>query len=771
MKSSTAACLLTLLVVGLAVTAITTIGPPPVVPETAPADQFSAARAMAHVRTIAKKPHAMGTEAHAEVRQYLVDTLASLGLEPQLQETTVLIRGGRGDAAARVVNVLGRLLGREQGKAVLLVSHYDSVPQSYGASDDGSGVAAMLEALRALRAAPQLRNDVIFLFTDGEEAGLFGAQAFTDQHPWINDVGVMINLEARGTRGPSLMFETSDGNSRLIDELRRGVAHPRATSYSYEIYKLLPNDTDFSIFRRRGLPGMNFAFIHGGTAYHTAQDSIENLDPRSLQHQGEMALGLARRLGETDLGGSWQTGNAVYFNPLGSWLVTYPQSWVWPLAALAALGVLALLIFGWRRRRFQAGRLLLALLAQLLAGALFGGLCFLVSGAIFSSYNFSLWGGGTSYSLSLLGLALIIVALTLGLWPWLIRQLGSENLTAAGLIVWLILTLVVARFAPGADYLFVWPLLGGVLAAFVSWSRRDSEEPLPWPVLATLGLLAVLATLLWASTLSLIGVALGGQAAPALGLLMVLLLAGVLAPLLTLIAGWRRRWLVPALLLGVGLGLVIAVQVGSRASARNRLMTNLFYVLDRGSGTAQWLSFDQFPSRWVRDVVGDSAQRGAAPDFLGRSAKAWQQSAPVGSYEGARLLVLSERIEGNQWQVEFLLSWSYLAHRAMFQLGPRQRIRSLEIDGQNIELDAEAEDPLTLSVHAPPADGVRFTLAFDGTAPFEIVAISQRYELPSLEGASYPPRPPETMPSWGWSSDSTYVRDVLVLQPGMGSTG
>ncbi|NJL27883.1 MAG: M20/M25/M40 family metallo-hydrolase [Thermoanaerobaculia bacterium] len=367
----------------------------------------------------------------------------------QLQDATVVSAGGRArPAVARVVNVLGRLVGRERGRALLLLTHYDSVPNSPGASDDGSGVAAVLETLRALRSGPQLRNDVIFLFTDGEEAGLLGARAFAEQHPWIDDVGAVVNFEARGTRGPSLMFETSDGNARLIGELRRAMGHPRATSYSYEIYKLLPNDTDFSVFRRRGLPGMNFAFIHGATAYHTAQDSFENLDPRSLQHHGEAALGLARGLGEADLrqlvtgtrftSTSWARGSSL-IPPAGcgrsrGWRCWRPSPWS---------------CVGRRRGRLQVGKLLLAVLAQLLVAVLFGGLGAGLSGLLFSFYNFSSWGGATSYSLTLLGLALAVIALTIVVGRWLIRKLGTENLTAAGLIVWLILTLAIAKLARG----------------------------------------------------------------------------------------------------------------------------------------------------------------------------------------------------------------------------------------------------------------------------------------------------------------------------------
>src|SRR4029079_1979737 len=154
--------------------------------------------------------------------------------------------------AGSVDNVVGRLPGSASTRAVLLVAHYDSVPWTAAASDDGAGVAAILEALRALRTGPPLRNDLVVLFTDGEEAGLLGAKAFVEGHRWARGVGVALNFEARGTGGPSLMFETSAGNGRLVRELAAAAPRPTASSLFYDIYRLLPNDTDLSEFKEAG---------------------------------------------------------------------------------------------------------------------------------------------------------------------------------------------------------------------------------------------------------------------------------------------------------------------------------------------------------------------------------------------------------------------------------------------------------------------------------------------------------------------------------------
>ncbi|MDP9280360.1 MAG: M20/M25/M40 family metallo-hydrolase, partial [Gemmatimonadota bacterium] len=219
--------------------------PPGAVPATAPDTVFSAERAMRHVEQIAQRPHPMGTVDHDRVRDYIVGQLSALGLAPEIQQTTAI--GTRYQEAGHVQNILARLPGGSpNGKAVLVMAHYDGVEAGPAASDDGAGSAALLETLRALRARKQpLAHDIVALFTDGEEAGLLGAAAFVREHPWAKDVGVVVNFEARGTSGRSFMFETGSGNLDVARALR-SARDATAGSVFATIYRILPNDTDLS---------------------------------------------------------------------------------------------------------------------------------------------------------------------------------------------------------------------------------------------------------------------------------------------------------------------------------------------------------------------------------------------------------------------------------------------------------------------------------------------------------------------------------------------
>jgi len=154
-----------------------------------------------------------------------------------------------------------------------------------------------VEIIRALKAVPiQSRHPVIALFTDGEEAGLLGAAAFVEDARWRARAGIVINVEARGSKGQSLLFQTSPGDAGLVDLYARNVPHAATSSLYGEIYKFLPNDTDLTPFLGAGIAGYNFAFLGDVAHYHTALDTVANLDPRSLQSARYLLAGRLRTL-------------------------------------------------------------------------------------------------------------------------------------------------------------------------------------------------------------------------------------------------------------------------------------------------------------------------------------------------------------------------------------------------------------------------------------------------------------------------------------------
>ena len=280
-KPGTLLTILAVLIVGLAIHLDFT--PTPV--NNAPSDaSFSVPKAYQHLQQIANRPHSIGTSAKERVRDYILTQCQALGLATQTQHSTAVVSFPTGVRAGEITDIIALYKGSDSagGKkpAVLVMAHYDSEPNAVGAGDDGAGCAAMLETARLLKAGPALHNDVIFLFTDGEEAGLLGSTSFVRENPLFNEVGAVLNFDGRGNSGKSFMV--SNGSSGwMVDEYRQACAHKSASSLYHELFRILPNRTDLLPFSKKGIPGFDFAYIDGFVNYHAMTDRPENMDPNT----------------------------------------------------------------------------------------------------------------------------------------------------------------------------------------------------------------------------------------------------------------------------------------------------------------------------------------------------------------------------------------------------------------------------------------------------------------------------------------------------------
>jgi len=314
---------------------------------------FSAARAMTDVREMARRPHPVGSADHQRVQNYLVGRMAGLGLSPALQVGEMskegrdrLTRWGL-DPTVLPVNIVGVLPGRNRtAPAVLIMAHYDSVAKSPGAADDATGVASILEAVRAITSRGPAERDLIVLLTDAEELGLDGAVSFFKAPSLPAHVAAVVNLEARGGGGRAMMFETGPSNRQTIDLFARSSAKADggATSNSLAVlvYELMPNGTDFTVSRERGIAGINLAFIGRPAQYHSPTSTPEALDQGSVQHIGSQALEATDALLRS-AALPVATEPRVYADILGQFIVGHAPSTGWILIGLA--GALTLFAF------------------------------------------------------------------------------------------------------------------------------------------------------------------------------------------------------------------------------------------------------------------------------------------------------------------------------------------------------------------------------------------------------------------------------------------
>jgi hypothetical protein len=342
----------------------------------APATRFSAARAASVLARLLpdQKPHPVGSAQAELVRARILKELEAMGVKAQTRSGMSCYNSPHSNflLCGTVTNIIAEAVPG-QGKAVLLMAHSDSVAVGPGAADDGSGVAILLESIRALKDRPPAgagSRPVIALFTDGEEADLLGAAFYLRDPATRTAIGAVINVDARGNRGPSYLFQTSKGNGKLIDLYAKSLPHYAASSLHQEFYSRLPNDTDLTPALTLGVPAFNFAFIGGFAQYHTPLDRRENIDPKSLQQQGEAALELTDKLRGADLAGL-KGGDAIYLDVLGRWLPRMPVSWALPLS-IASFVLIALAGLWSDERRGWRRRLLALAVPPLLIGACVG---------------------------------------------------------------------------------------------------------------------------------------------------------------------------------------------------------------------------------------------------------------------------------------------------------------------------------------------------------------------------------------------------------------
>lgn len=278
-------------------------------PQNADYEGFSSARVVEDIRVISQKPHSVAhPDERAQVREYLIDRLESMGADTVMQFRYDSIVGPQNkhvEYTFDAVNLLAEFAPASEtvsGTDLMLVAHYDSrysqpMPRdtvwSYGAADDGYGVGVILETVsQALKNRGEWKQGVKVLFTDAEEPGMKGMKAIWENNREVFDnVGLVLNVEARGTWGPALLFEACPGNAKVQELYASTAAYPFTYSLTTVVYQFLPMFTDFTIVKDE-LPGLNFSNIADVNHYHTDLDNFSNISEKTIQHYGAQILPL-----------------------------------------------------------------------------------------------------------------------------------------------------------------------------------------------------------------------------------------------------------------------------------------------------------------------------------------------------------------------------------------------------------------------------------------------------------------------------------------------
>lgn len=738
----------------LSVFSLQLLSPPVVVPSALGDEKFSAERALIFLSVIAHEPHASGTPAHQQVRDYIYTYCQRMGLETEWMDQTGMNVYANSIRAGRAQNILARMKGTQPGKTILVMGHYDSQPNTPGATDDGAGVAAMMEVIRLLKNAPPLKNDILFLFTDLEESGLLGAESFVSNYKKLNEIGLVINFEARGNAGVSFTFEVSKQNGWMMREFSKAVKQPFANSFAYEIYKVMPNDTDFSKFRNTSITGFNSAFIDGYSYYHSMADRIENMDVRSLQHHGDILIESLRHFGNLSLENT-KGEDMIFFNPFGSVLWLYPLSWDLPLMFLAIALWVALVIIGLKRSRIHAGSLFAGF------GLFFG---FLLLSALlvwgfaklivlmyphytnFYSYNFY---NATQYFVVIEGIVLATFVL---LFKKVVRGTSLESILLGCVMAMLVLMVVVKFMFNTGAYLIYYPLIALMVVYLLLFLRNISLQSHTTLYGITQLFVIAPAILLWMPMAYVIFVAFS-LILPFGPVLMLAFCAPFLLTSLAFVQTFGRQivWAFPILLIIIGF---IKAHNQAGYDKRHPLQSELMYAIDADSSKAYWVSTQKKLDAWNGKYFSSTQKDNLDEFYPGNGNVFWKSPATLQQALHGNIKILKDSLIGAKRLILLRATPDSASHG--IRLAFPDKVKVLAINERQVTAKSDKDFSIQyVQFMAPPATGI--TVQFEtNKKDFTLRVIEQQMGLPS--SAMVAPLPENFIYSPGFFSNSTHVK-------------
>ncbi|WP_299668401.1 M20/M25/M40 family metallo-hydrolase [uncultured Polaribacter sp.] len=567
---------------------------------------FSIDNALHHLKNISKEAHYTGSKNHKKVQNYIVAELQKMGFETEIQTQTAFNK--KWFAASTAENIIAKLKGSESEKALMLLTHYDSNPHSsVGASDAGSGVVTILEGMRAFLAKDETpKNDIIILFSDAEEIGLLGAQAFVAHHPWTKNIGLVLNFEARGSGGPSyVLMETNGKNSKLLTEFMATKPNfPAANSLMYAIYKKLPNDTDLTVFREdANINGFNFAFIGDHFDYHTAQDSYERLDRETLLHQADYVTTSLNYFSNSDLSQLHSDEDDVYVNFPFIKMISYPFSWVLPMTIICSIVFLILLFFGFSLNKIT------------IKGALKSFIPFLVSLILCGGISFGLWKlllvihphyndilQGFTYN----GYQYIAAFVFLNLWLLftIYRKTSKEekttNLLIAPIFFWLVINILIGVFLKGAGFFIIPVICALLILAIAIFLNLDVKSK---RILFTI--LSIPTLYIFAPLVKMFPVGLGLKILFVSAIFIVLVFGLMLLSFHQKKSFWTQKW--TGILAIVFFGIAT---YNSGFSIENKKPNSIVYIQNTEDKTAYFGTYNTTLDRYTEQVFKDDFTKG-----------------------------------------------------------------------------------------------------------------------------------------------------------------
>jgi peptidase M28-like protein len=724
---------------------------------------FSAERANAFRQEVLSsgEPHPVGSAANDAVRERILRAFELQGYSPIVESQWAC---GAYGGCARTHNIIATFPGTTDAAPVVVAAHYDSVSAGAGASDDGAGVAVVLELARAVRQGLPLVKPIRFLMTDGEEAGLLGAQAYVSHHQ--EDAGAIVNVEARGTHGLAMLFETGPNNGAVIDLVAAHVSRPKSTSLFEEVYRVMPNDTDFSVLRRGETMGTNLALIGGASQYHTRLDDLAHGSVGSLQHEGETALSVAVAFasGAGDPPRPGLRDRLVWFDLGSRILIRWPARYSAPIAASMLCLLLAMMVFArslWNPRSFLRAFLMAigALIVSLVMATAIGAVLFLAgrAPAPWIAHPWPAFGAAlAAAAASTLGMGGIGTGADATGDAQ--DRPGPASFWAAWLL-WAIVGLATSLALPGVSYLFVPPVVMSVVAAMACLTEQRARRFQLW-MLAPFTIVAIE----WASVFLLVPTALGLIALPIYGLLGGLCTLP-LVPLLPAARRVQRRLVVGLLAMGLTF-LVVSCALPTFVHDRPQRLNVLYLVDDRVGPRwlleSTWAGFRySSPPSAMLQAGGFAPKPVAAMPFRADAMHA--APAPDVGLPSPELSVVARQDQGGlARRVRVRLRSPRGASQITLAMPPSTPLAEATVEGARMPLQSPTvrrfvfNEWKVISVMGLPPEGAELELGLNTGDLIEAVLVDRSAGLPPQGQAIESARP-------DWSQQSQDGDGTLVL--------
>ena len=727
---------------------------------------FSLYNAKEHLKNITVKPHYVGSEGHKQVQNYLVDELKKMGFQVDIQIQTVVNK--KWFAGTTTENIVARLKGSSEGKALLLLSHYDSSPHSsLGASDDGAGVVTILEAVRALLATNRTpKNDVIILISDAEELGLLGAQAFVEHHSWAKDVGLVLNFEARGSGGSSYMLmETNGKNSKLLSEfLAAKPNYPAANSLMYSVYKKLPNDTDLTVFRENGdINGFNFAFIGDHFDYHTAQDSYERLDRESLLHQADYLTTCLQYFANSDLSDFSSDEDYVYVNFPFSSLLSYPFSWITPMLIIAVVLFIILLFFGFSLKRLTLKGVLKGFIPSLGSLILCGGISYYLWKLILiihPGYTDILHGftyNGYTYIAAFTFLNLFIL---FKIYSYFNQEEKVANLLIAPIFIWLIINFLISESLKGAAFFIIPVFIALLILAISIFMKIESRSN---RILCTI--LSIPTIYMFSPMVKMFPVGLGLKMLLISGVILALVFGLMIFTFLQKNSKWMLKLSAVFAIIFFGLA-----TYNSGFSTENKKPNSLVYIQNSDDKTAYFGTYNNTLDEFTNQIFSDDSKQGSIKNAETKSKYntrfKYSEKTDFRNISSSDITISLDTIIGNNRIVELVITPKRKVNKIELITNNKIKLSQFKVNDALVNSGKDYEVKKgTLSIYHMGNSDEELVLSFsmDKNQTLDAIVNEISYDLLTNENFKIAPRSADMIPMPFVTNDAIIVSKKLKL--------